>query len=84
MEYMSMRTGLDIASALFGLVAAYFWFCSADALPAPPIGTYYDVVDSSHSPFAEKWTKASRLNEIAAGFTGLATLLAAVAQFLPA
>ena len=78
-----MRRIFEIASGICGLLAAALWFAAGWRLPAPPVGSYYGVVDSPDMPFHQKWRRAGLLNQWAAGMTGLAALLSSIALFIP-
>jgi hypothetical protein len=77
-----MRKWFNIASGVFGVIAAVLWFFSGRILPAPAQGAYLDVVDNHNMPFHRNWRRASTLNQWAAFMTGISVLLMSIAQFL--
>jgi hypothetical protein len=83
MVMRAMSKYLQIASGILGLIAAVLWFLAARRQPAPGHNFGYSVRETRDSPFQQKWRAASRLNEWAAGVTGLSVLLSAACQFVP-
>ena len=60
---------LDLATALFALVAAVFWFLSAYG-KVPPMLAYWDATPAT-DPYRKAVERAARLNSIAAALSGL-------------
>jgi hypothetical protein len=79
----AMSKYLQIASGIFGLVAALLWFLATRRQPAPSHNFGYNVKETPDSPFQKKWRAASNLNEWAAATTGISVLLNAASQFVP-
>jgi hypothetical protein len=70
-----LKIGLDVASAVFALLAAYFWLQSAKTdVPAP--GTYWDGTPEN-DPFLVAFRTAARQSRNAAMCAGASALLAA-------
>lgn len=75
-----MTTVLDALTAVFALVAAIFWFRSAaNALPRHV--TYWNAAPPD-DPFVMALQFATRMNRIAALFSGLSALCAACSVML--
>jgi hypothetical protein len=71
-----MEKWLDIATALFAFSAAVFWFWSA-LRKLPPMVAHWDATPES-DPFRVAITFAAKLNQWAAGLTGLSALCMAM------
>ncbi len=69
-----MKRYLDLATALFALAAAFFWFRSAYG-GLPPIVTYFDATPSS-DPYRIAIEKSAWLNTIAAALSGCSAFCA--------
>jgi hypothetical protein len=67
-----MLNWLDIAAAVFALVAALFWFASAYGKLPPMIG-YFDQAPGS-DPFYVAIKFSASMNRWAAGLSGLSAL----------
>jgi hypothetical protein len=65
---------LDLATALFALAAAVFWFLSSYG-ELPPILAYWDAPPPS-DPHALAVARSARLNSIAALLSGLSAACA--------
>jgi hypothetical protein len=70
-----MTTVLDAPTALFALTAAIYWFRSA-ARPLPKHETYWDAAPPD-DPFVMALQLVTKMNRIAALFSGLSALCAA-------
>ncbi len=70
-----MQKWLNLSSGIVGVIAAVL------CLPAPSLGTDYDVIDSPDMPFHKDWRRASHLNPWAAILTGMSVLLMSFGQF---
>jgi hypothetical protein len=68
-----MSKYFDLATAIFALIAAGFWWASAGKLP--PMRTYWDAVPPS-DPYRIAVETSARRNSIAAFFSGLSALCA--------
>jgi hypothetical protein len=65
---------LDLATALFALAAAVFWFLASYREP-PPILAYWDATPPS-DPHTRAVARSARLNSIAAFLSGLSAACA--------
>lgn len=79
----SMYQYVNIAAGVFGIAGGILWFLASTKTPTPPIGSYWDVRDSPTSPFALKWLRGVRYNQLGAIATGISALLFGVSAFLP-
>jgi hypothetical protein len=77
---MKLLPSLDIACALFALVAALFWFMSA-AGKLPPMIAYWDSTPTN-DPYYVAIAHSARLNRFAAGFSGLSALCLAISTIV--
>jgi hypothetical protein len=80
-----MVTMLNIAGAIVGLMAAWFWFRSAMLEPPSElkVSTGYGGPGTADTAPLVSFARASaRLNKVAASLTGLATLLTGIATIL--
>jgi hypothetical protein len=68
-----LKKYLDLATALFALAAAYFWFLSAGKLP--PMRTYWDGTPA-RDPYRKAVERSAQLNSIAATLSGCSALCA--------
>jgi hypothetical protein len=65
---------LDLATALFALMAAFFWFW-ASSVNLPPTVAYWDATPPS-DPHTLAVARSARLNSIAAFLSGLSAACA--------
>jgi hypothetical protein len=65
-----------VASIVFGLIAAYYWYKASTAKGTPIKAT--DI-----NPYVATVREQSRLNKIAAIYTGLAVIFQAAASIIP-
>ena len=72
-----MSGKFELASAVFALIAAGFWFWSASG-EVPPLRMYWDRAPDD-DPFKVAIEKGVKLNRIAALFSGLSALAAYLA-----
>ncbi len=63
-----MATLLDIGTAVFAFVAAFFWFLSAYG-KLPPMLSYWDSVPDD-DPFYSAVKYSAKMNRWGAGFSG--------------
>lgn len=75
-----MGKWLDIGTALFALIAAFFWFKSATG-NLPEMVSYYDHTPET-DPFRVALKSSAKMNQIAAGFSGLSALCAGLKLFI--
>lgn len=68
-----METILDIGSAVFALIAAYFWFCSA-YVKIPPLEVLFGGVTKEDHPFYQGIKDSAALNKWAAASSGVSAL----------
>jgi hypothetical protein len=80
---MKTNQVLNIAAGCCGIAGGVLWFLAAGRTPTPPVGSYYNVVDSPTSPFARAWRKATWFNQAAAIMTGLSAMLFGFSAFFP-
>jgi hypothetical protein len=71
---------LDLATAVFALIAAAFWFLSAYG-ELPKMVAYWDAAPAS-DPFYSAIKYGASMNRIAAVFSGLSALSAGVKLFV--
>ncbi len=69
-----MKKHLDLATALFALAAAVFWYCSA-AMTLPTTLSYWGYVPAS-DPYRQAVEYSAWLNSVAAFLSGCAALCA--------
>lgn len=71
-----MEIWFDTATAVFAFIAAAFWFWSAFR-KLPPMVAYWDAAPES-DPFRAALIFGAKLNQWAAGLTGLSALCMAL------
>ena len=71
-----METWLDVAAAVFAIGAAIFWFLSAYG-DLPPMVAYWDAAPPS-DPLSRAIKFSAKMNQWAAGLSGLSALLMAI------
>jgi hypothetical protein len=77
---MTLKLGIELASAFSYFVCAVYWARAAFAHKAKVSGSFFEVKDSAgHAPQSRM---AAALNFKAAIFTGLGALLSGVASIL--
>jgi len=74
-----MSNHFEVASAVFALAAAVFWFFSAYGR-LPPMVPYWDETPPS-DPFYLAVKFSAKMNRWAAGFSGLSALAMAASIF---
>jgi hypothetical protein len=70
---MTICRSLQIASGIIGVAAAVAWFLSVRIRAATEPGAHFETVDSAGMNPVRR--RAGRLNQWAAGLTGVAVLL---------
>jgi hypothetical protein len=78
--YFRMEKRLDICAALFALVAAGFWFCSAYGT-LPPMVTYWDTTPPNDA-FYLAMKHSAKMNTCAAGLSGASAFCMGAKIFL--
>jgi len=75
-----MGKWLDVSAAVFALAAAVFWFLSAYG-KLPPMIAYYDAAPET-DPFYKAVKFSAKMNQWAAGFSGLSALCMSIRLFI--
>jgi hypothetical protein len=76
MGLTQMEKSLDVATAVFAISAAVFWFLSAYGKP-PPMVAYWDATPET-DPFRMAVTFSAKMNRWASGFSGLSAMCMAI------
>ena len=76
-----MQKRLNVVRALFGLVAAVFWFLSAYG-KLPPMVDYWDETQKN-DPFFVAVKFSAQMNRWAAFFSGLSAFCVGIPLLLP-
>jgi hypothetical protein len=71
-----MEKWLDVATAVFAISAAVFWFLSAYG-KLPPMIAYWDATPET-DPFRIAVTYSAKMNRWAAGLSGFSALCMAI------
>lgn len=75
---------LNVIAGISGIISGYLWFMAAKLMPQPPVGTYYNVVDSPTNAYSKSWRKSTRFNQWGAITTGISALLFGIAGLFSA
>jgi hypothetical protein len=75
-----MEKWLDVGSAVFALMAAFFWFLSAHG-KLPPMVSYWDSAPET-DPFFQAVKFSALMNTWAAGFSCLSAFLFGIKLFV--